>query len=126
MRVSPESLHYPTARHVSLADLLLKQLLSSSHSNGNLLYVAIQRARLSRAPATRSRLMSTSVKETQGKLDSLAQLQTASGWRLAPQNGYLAKTLQFKSFTDAWSFMSALALYSARHNHVSFLPFDRL
>ena len=75
------------------------------------------------APVPPQRLLSTSVKAGFDKATALAQLRDSSGWTIGPENGFISKSLQFASFTDAWSFMSALALFSARHNHVSLLGY---
>lgn len=53
------------------------------------------------------------------KVEALDHLRKASGWYIHPEKSYIAKALQFGSFNDAWSVMTALALYSSRVNHVS-------
>jgi len=52
-----------------------------------------------------------------GKTEALDNLQRYSGWYVHPEKSYIAKALQFESFNDAWSVMTALALYSSRVNH---------
>lgn len=55
------------------------------------------------------------------KKSSIYGLQE-KGWSVAPNDGALIKALEFPSFNSAWSFLTSLALYSARTNHVSKQP----
>jgi len=46
--------------------------------------------------------------------ESLANL---SGWALAKNGAAIAKTFQFKGFSQAWAFMSRVALLAEKMNH---------
>ena len=46
--------------------------------------------------------------------EAMAQLQ---GWREVEERDAITKTFTFKSFNEAWSFMSRIALKSEQMNH---------
>lgn len=45
------------------------------------------------------------------------KLATLPGWTQAKNGGAIAKTFQFKNFSQAWAFMSRVALLAEKMNH---------
>lgn len=45
------------------------------------------------------------------------RLAALSGWALAKEGGAIAKTFHFKNFSQAWAFMSRVALLAEKMNH---------
>ena len=52
-----------------------------------------------------------SIKERSQKLKSLA------GWELVKRRNAITKTFNFKDFTQAFSWMTAIAIYAEKKNH---------
>ena len=52
-----------------------------------------------------------SIKERSQKLKSLA------GWELVKRRNAITKTFNFKDFTQAFSWMTAMAIYAEKKNH---------
>jgi 4a-hydroxytetrahydrobiopterin dehydratase len=46
-----------------------------------------------------------------------AELGKLKGWALAESRSAITKTFQFKSFSQAWAFMSRIALLAEKMNH---------
>ncbi|KAF8315942.1 transcriptional coactivator/pterin dehydratase [Clavulina sp. PMI_390] len=99
--------------------MLTCNVLSSSRVFSRMLAITNTSACLSaHCKSLHSSTTCLSPAETPLDAKSAALLKLKStGWTVGPQNSYLAKSLQFASFTDAWAFMSASALHSARNNH---------
>ena len=51
---------------------------------------------------------------TEARAEALAQLQ---GWREVEDRDAIAKSFAFKSFSEAWAFMSRTALKAEQMNH---------
>jgi 4a-hydroxytetrahydrobiopterin dehydratase len=49
--------------------------------------------------------------------DRLKALQTLAGWAEAKGRDAIQKTFQFKSFNQAWGWMSRVALYAEKMDH---------
>jgi 4a-hydroxytetrahydrobiopterin dehydratase len=49
--------------------------------------------------------------------DRLKALQTLNGWAEAKGRDAIVKTFQFKSFNQAWGWMSRVALYAEKMDH---------
>lgn len=45
------------------------------------------------------------------------RLAVLPGWMLAKDGGAIVKTFQFKNFSQAWAFMSRVALLAEKMNH---------
>lgn len=65
-------------------------------------------------------ITTTPVKQPFDKLSSINSLKE-KGWGVAANEGALVKALEFPSFNSAFTFLTSLALYSARTNHVGLL-----
>jgi 4a-hydroxytetrahydrobiopterin dehydratase len=45
------------------------------------------------------------------------ELAKLAGWQMAANRSAITKTFQFKSFSQAWAFMSRVALLAEKMNH---------
>src|SRR6059058_1450546 len=45
------------------------------------------------------------------------ELAKLAGWQMATNRSAITKTFQFKSFSQAWAFMSRVALLAEKMNH---------
>lgn len=45
------------------------------------------------------------------------EMEKLAGWSRVPNRSAIAKTFQFKSFSQAWAFMSRVALLAEKMNH---------
>ena len=46
-----------------------------------------------------------------------ASSEPSTAWKTSPTGRSLEQTLTFKTFSDAWVFMSAVALLAEKHDH---------
>ena len=49
--------------------------------------------------------------------EALAQLREIGGWTLAVEKDAIFKNFSFKDFSEAWAFMSRVALLAEQMNH---------
>ncbi|HTK85625.1 MAG TPA: 4a-hydroxytetrahydrobiopterin dehydratase [Patescibacteria group bacterium] len=45
------------------------------------------------------------------------EMEKLAGWSRVPNRSAISKTFQFKSFSQAWAFMSRVALLAEKMNH---------